>query len=155
MCQSYNRSGSLTCPRRHSCARSRSLQSHSLLYPYPLSERALTVRGALITAVRAGPIAVSTRSSSAELPCRGSADFASRIHSQLMPLNREGAIGEAFSLFRKSHPSRFHFLRGNRRRTASLANAAKLLTFAVVTLLGPLFSQPVSGASLGGNPPNW
>ena len=25
---------------------------------------------------------------------------------------REGAIGEAFSLFRKSHPSRFHFLRG-------------------------------------------
>ena len=52
------------------------------------------VRGVRVTAIRAvGVIAASTRSSNAELPCRGLADFANAIHSQRMPLNLEGAIG--------------------------------------------------------------
>jgi hypothetical protein len=90
------RSGSCTRPRRHSCARSRSLQSHSPLYQYPLSELAPTVRGARITALTlVGPTAVSTHSSNAAPPCRGSADIASPIHSQPMPPrgSREGALG--------------------------------------------------------------
>jgi hypothetical protein len=79
------------------------LQSHSLFYPYPLSERALTVRGARITAPRAAQqIAVSIRFSNAWLRFRGTADFARPIHFQPMapqaqPMapqgNREGAIG--------------------------------------------------------------
>ncbi len=53
-------------------------------------------RSARNTAVQAaGLIAVSTRSSSAELPCRGLADFACAIHSQHIAAreNREGGIG--------------------------------------------------------------
>jgi hypothetical protein len=77
----------------NSCA---PLRSPSPLYPYPLSEHTLTGRGARNTAVpAAGLIAVSIRSSSAELPCRGLADFACAIHSQHMAAqeNRAGAIG--------------------------------------------------------------
>ncbi len=93
-----NRGG---CLRRHSCARSHLLQSHSLLYPYPLSERAPTVRGARNTASHI-LIAVSIRFSNAWLRFRGTADFASPIHSQPMapqaqPMvpqgNHAGAIG--------------------------------------------------------------
>jgi len=52
------------------------------------------VRGVRNTAVRAaGPIADSTHSSNAELPCRGSADFASATHSLALLPNREDAIG--------------------------------------------------------------
>jgi hypothetical protein len=50
--------------------------------------------GVLDTALRAaGVIVASTRSSNAELLCRGLADFASAIRSQRMPLNLEGVIG--------------------------------------------------------------
>jgi hypothetical protein len=124
------------------CVRSRSSQSHSLLYPYPLSERALTVRGARITSCI--PIAVSTRSSNVKLPFRAMADFARAIHSQALAPNRESDIGGAIRT--AACPSL--------RRTASLTNAVPE-PLAALTLLGPLFSQMVSGAPVGGNPPNW
>ncbi len=52
-------------------------------------------RGARNTAITARLIAVSTRSSNAELPCRGLADFACAIHSQHIAAceNSAGAIG--------------------------------------------------------------
>jgi hypothetical protein len=78
--------------RRHSYARFCSLHLHSSRYHYPQSHRALTVRGALITAATAGPIVVSIRSSNAGLRCRESAGLASPTHSQ-EPLNRKGVIG--------------------------------------------------------------
>jgi hypothetical protein len=68
--------------RRHSCERSRSLQSHSLLYPYPLSERALTVRGARITTL-ASMNAISIHSANAWFRYQVSAEFACRINSKI------------------------------------------------------------------------
>jgi hypothetical protein len=73
-------------PRRHSCARSRSLSSHSLLYPSPYPSprlaRALAAAGAQITAPAiAGSTAASNRRSNASRPFRGSADFARQIRT--------------------------------------------------------------------------
>jgi hypothetical protein len=86
--------------KRQACARSQSLQSHSLLYPYPLLERT-PLRGAPITRTsgskEAEPIAVSIRSGNAWL-CFGrmAADFAHKIHIGLAgtfkPGIREGII---------------------------------------------------------------
>src|SRR6266404_3958514 len=80
---------------------SRSLQSHSQLYSYPLSECAPR-RGARITAARAQPTVASILSSNAKLRPQGGEDFAAPTHSrhmvpQAQPLarsgNREGATG--------------------------------------------------------------
>jgi hypothetical protein len=86
--------------KRQACARSQSLQSHSLLYPYPLLERT-PLGGAPITRTsgskEAEPIAVFIRSGNAWL-CFGSmaADFAHKIHiglaGTLKPGIREGII---------------------------------------------------------------
>jgi hypothetical protein len=86
-------------PRRHSCAPSRSYQSHSLLYPSPLSERALTVRGARITAAWVEPTAAFIRLSNVRPHVQETVDLAHEIHSQRMApqQNREGAIGETIS----------------------------------------------------------
>ena len=85
--------GGAAQPRRHSCARSRSLQSHSPLCLCPLSERALTVPGAPNTVTAMAELtAVSIRMSNVRPHVQETADFASAIHSQRMPPNLEGAI---------------------------------------------------------------
>ena len=76
--------------RRRSCARSRSLSSHSLLYPSPRLGGALTAVGAQITAPAiAGSIAATPRSSNASRPCRAFMGSARQIR---IP---ERATGEA------------------------------------------------------------
>jgi hypothetical protein len=76
--------------RRHSCARSRSLSSHSLLYPPPRVGGALTAVGAQIMAPAiAGSTAATPRSSNASRPCRAFMDSARQIR---IP---ERATGEA------------------------------------------------------------
>jgi hypothetical protein len=61
-------------------------------------------RGARNTAITARLIAVSTRSSNAELPCRGLADFACAIHSQHIAAqeNRAGGIAKAIRKMKNS-----------------------------------------------------
>jgi hypothetical protein len=87
---------------RHSCARICSLQLHCSRCHYPPSDRAPTVRGALITAATAGPIVVSTPTS-AGLRCRGSAGFASPTHSQDLQGTRKGAIGVSINQIEPAH----------------------------------------------------
>jgi hypothetical protein len=69
--------------RRLSCAQSRSQQSCSLLFRFPVG-RALTVRGARITS--STRIAVSIRMSNVRPHVQETADFAREIHSQRMAL---------------------------------------------------------------------
>jgi hypothetical protein len=86
--------------RKHPCARSRSLRSHSLLCLCPLSEHVLTVHGApnMVVGEVAELTVVSIRSSNVRPHVQAMADFASLIYSPLaQPTapqeNREGAIG--------------------------------------------------------------
>ena len=82
--------------RRLSCAQSRSQQSCSLLFRFPVG-RALTVRGARITS--STRIAVSIRMSNVRQHVQETADFAREIHSQRMALrgNRKGVFGATIS----------------------------------------------------------
>jgi hypothetical protein len=82
--------------RRLSCAQSRSQQSCSLLFRFPVG-RALTVRGARITS--STRIAVSIRMSNVRPHVQETADFAREIHSQRMALrgNRKGVFGATIS----------------------------------------------------------
>ena len=81
--------------RRQLCAGSQ------LLWPfcsYLQSQRTLTVHGARITAVPpVGLTAASIHSNNAKPRCRGLADFAIAIHSQVMRAHRKGAIGGEFA----------------------------------------------------------
>jgi hypothetical protein len=82
--------------RRLSCAQSRSQQSCSLLFGFPVG-RALTVRGARITS--STRIAVSIRMSNVRPHVQETADFARKMHSQRMALrgNRKGVFGATIS----------------------------------------------------------
>jgi hypothetical protein len=76
------------------------LQSHSLLYRYPLAERALMAPGAPNTvAVMAELIAVSIRLSNVRLHVQETADFAREIRSQRMAPrgNRKDVCGATIS----------------------------------------------------------
>jgi hypothetical protein len=79
-------------PRRHSCARSRSLSSHSLLYPCPQPAPVLTAVGARITAPAiAGSTAATPRSSNASRACRAFMDFARPIRTPARVTEEAGA----------------------------------------------------------------
>jgi hypothetical protein len=79
-------------PRRHSCARSHSLSSHSLPYPCPQLAPAPTAVGAQITAPAiAGSTAPTPRSSNALRACRAFMDSARSIRTPARAMGQAGA----------------------------------------------------------------